>query len=66
LEEKVTIWVAIDDRGYITTGSTTNPEWIEGDNIPNYTLTFELTWDEIDNLWMFYVVDGVLTRRTDL
>lgn len=58
--------MAVDDGGYIVAASTTNPDWVEGDSKPNYTLVFELTWDEIDNLWQFYVVDGVLTRRTDL
>jgi hypothetical protein len=62
----INTWVAIDENGIISAASTTSPDQISGENVPNYQYEFELTWEQIEELWRYKVVNGELVLREDL
>lgn len=58
-------WIAVDGVGTIIASSTTNPKQIprsEGEVLLAYQHEFDLTWSQIDDLWMHKVVDGELVK----
>ncbi len=60
------VYIATDEEGNITSGSTTPPEQIpkvEGEEIPNYQYEFNLTWEQIDELWKYKIENGELVLR---
>jgi hypothetical protein len=59
----INTWVAIDANGVITAASTTSPGQVSGENIPNYQYEFLLTWEQIDELWRYKIVDGELVLK---
>jgi hypothetical protein len=59
-------YIATDENGNIVSGSTTHPDAIpkgEGEQIPNYEYEFDLTWEQIDNLWKYKIVNGELVLK---
>jgi hypothetical protein len=58
-----TVWLAVGSNGEITAGGTTPPQLVEGDEKPNYQYQFDLTWEQIEELWKYKVVDGQLVLK---
>lgn len=61
-----TVYVSVDDEGNIIRATTTVPDKItyaENDEIPDFQYQFELTWEQIEDLWRYRVVGGELTQR---
>ncbi len=66
--EKVKYWVAVDDDGNIGSGSSTDPEMkiiAPGEELPDFNYVFNLTWDEINELWKFKVFNGELIEKEE-
>ena len=60
------VYIATDENGNITAASTTSPDdnnYVENDLIPNYQYEFYLTWEQIDELWRYKVVEGQLIMK---
>lgn len=56
----ITVWISVDDDGNISQAGTTPPELIPGDNVPDFQYSFEMTWEEYEELWKYKIVDGEL------
>jgi hypothetical protein len=60
------LWLAVDNDGNITAGSTTPPELIPmfpGDKIPTYNYSFDVSRELINDIWRYKVVDGELIAK---
>lgn len=63
------VYIEIDDEGNVQTASTTNPELINYNpndkSTPNYEYEFELTWEQIEELWKYRIVNGELVLKEE-
>jgi hypothetical protein len=59
----VKTWVFTDTDGNIVSASTTDPALVQNGIVPDYQYEFDLTWDQIDDLWRYKVVDGQLVMK---
>lgn len=61
------VYIAVNDNGNVETASTTNPDLINyapnDENIPDYQYEFDLSWEQIEELWKYKIADGNLILR---
>lgn len=64
------IYIAVDNKNNVQTATTTDPKIINyapnDNNIPVYQYKFELTWEQIEELWKCKIENGELLLREDL
>lgn len=60
-------FIATNEDGDIIAASTTDPKsmvYAEIHSIPEYQYQFDLTWEQINELWNYRVVNGELILAT--
>lgn len=65
-DDMVKVWVCVEEDGSICTATTTSPDKIpksEGEVLPNYQYEFEMTWEQLDELWKYKVENGELVLK---